>query len=326
MIRTVATVTFTFAALAICLGLSAAFGAGPLLVAGKPIALVGKPGKLDFMAYDLKRDRILATHTSAHHLVVIDAKAKQVLAAIEVGDAQGVAVDEEAGRYFAGTDDGKSVVLIDAVKFTIIGKIDVGAPVDAMVFDPKNHRLYAAADDGNQLWVIDPSQLKIVAKVAIPGVPEGLSYDLKLDRLFLNIKDKDLLVRINPETNAVEATWSTLPAKSPHGLVLDRERSRAYVAGRNSQLVSIDLSSGNHLSSTSIGEGNDQIAFDSKSQRLYSACKNKISVTQVSDSGLKPLGDEPIPKGAHSVAFSDVSQTIWITYSDASKSYALPLK
>ena len=310
---------------AICLqGLSLALAADSLL-AEKPID-VGSSGKFDFMTTDISQSRVLAAHRDAKTLEIIDLKTGQPLKAVEVGHAQGIAVDSQGHRYFLGNETEQSVVTVDSQTLKKTGEVKVDGPVDAIAFDDKNGMLYAAKDDGDYLWVIDMKTSKLVSKISIPGSPEVLEYDPVTDHLYLNIKNRNSVIRIDPTTNKVDATWPTAPATSPHGLVIDSKRGRMYTAGGNGKLVAIDLKTGKALSSADIATGVDQIAFDAEKQIIYSACKGFISVTKVTDSGLQADAKLPSPKGAHTLAVDSNTHGVWISYADADHSYVQKFK
>lgn len=296
------------------------------------VPLSGKAAKFDFMAADEDNHRILAAHKEAGTLEILDLKTGQVLAPISVGEAQGVAVDGKNHRYFTGNDGEHTVSVIDSQTLKKSKDIKVEDAVDAIAFDSAHGFIYAAEDDGKRLWVIDPSKASVVTTIKIPGSPEVLEYNARLDRVFLNIKDKDSVVVINPLSYKVEATWSTLPAKSPHGLALDIERSRLYIGGRNGKMVALDAKTGKVVSSADIVAGTDQIVFDAGLQLIYSASggghgnKPEISVTKTTDQGLIAQKGVASVAGAHTLALDVVSHDIWISAADAKQSFLQKFK
>ena len=160
------------------------------LTGEKPIALFGAAGKFDFMEVDPVLHRLLAAHPGAKRVELIDLTSKKPLQALEIGEAQGIAVDAVNARYFFGNDGEQSVVIFDSRKLKKIGEVKVDGPVDAVAYDSKNDRVYAAKDDGTLLWIIDPKALVLTGTVLLTGVPEVLQYDVETNALYLNIKDK----------------------------------------------------------------------------------------------------------------------------------------
>lgn len=286
-----------------------------------PLSIPGKVGRFDFMEMDPAEQRVLAAHKGAGNLVILDLKQGSLLPSIPVGHVQGIAVASGLETYVVGDEDEHKVVFINSKTLKKTGELAVDGPVDAVAFDAKNGMAYADEDDGSKVWVIDVKKKRLVTTITIPGVPEVAAYDSATDRIYQNIKNKDSVVVINPTTNTIEAQWSSLPAKSPHGLVIDSQSKRAFVAGGNGNLVGIDLTSGKVVSHVEIAPGTDQIAFDSESKNIYCASKGFISVVKSTDSGLESMGNVPDHAGAHTIAVDPSRHEAWISFADNKKSF-----
>jgi DNA-binding beta-propeller fold protein YncE len=282
--------------------------------------LPGTSGKFDFMEFDGVRGRILAAHGGAGTLLVFDVKNRSVVAEVPVGFGQGVAIDEKGNHYFVGDKVGKRIVVLNAETLAVTARISVPGPVDAIAFDSKRGVVYADEDDGTRVWVVDPKQKKIIATISISGKPEVVQYDAGTDRIYQAIQSKNEIAVIDPVKYTVEKTWSTLPAESPHGLVLDPIRGEVFTAGSNGVLVALDLKTGKLASSVSIAPSPDQIAFDRTTQTIYTASRGFISAVQNQLEGLRSLGNVESPKGAHTLAVDSVHGEVWVVFGDANTS------
>lgn len=291
------------------------------LVGDKPIEVPGKLGHFDFMNTDAENDRILAAHSGGGNLVLVDLKTGQLMNSIEVGDVQGVAIDAQSGVYILGDADEHKVVFVSAKTLKKLGEVKVSGPVDAVAFNPKKGFAYAGEDDGNRVWVIDVKKHKLVTTIPISGIPEFISYDPKTNRLYQNIKNKDSVAVIDPETNKVEAEWSTAPATGPHGLAINSNSGHLFIAGHNGKLIEIEIGTGKVISQVDIAPGTDQIAFDSSTKTIYCASKGFISAVKETDSGLKALENIPVTKGAHTLSVDPTRHDVWVSYADKSHSY-----
>ena len=308
------------AALSCALGLTAAaaFAQTPLK-AQPPLTVPGGPGGFDWMLVDQSQHRLYAAHGGTKTLVVLNLKTQEIRQ-INAGDVAGVAVDTPGGKVFTGGGDQKVVVLSNAT-LAKIGEIPVTGPVDDIKYDPKNDRVYADHDDGAEVWVINAKTDKLVGTVPIAGAPEAMVYDAETDRLYQNVKPADCVDVINPATGKVTAIWTTVPAHSPHGLVLDPVSGRLFSAGGNGILAVLDRRTGKVAASVAIAPGTDQIAFDPGTRRIYCAGRGFISVVQETASGVRLLGNVPSPKRAHTIAVDTATGAVWVSYSDAGGSY-----
>lgn len=276
--------------------------------------------RFDLMAVDKTQHRLLAAHSRAGTLTVVDLVHNRLEAEIPVGRSSGVAVDTRDGKYFVGTTKGVAVVNSKTLKKTNF--IQTPGPTDAMVFSPNNGKLFVGHDDGKELWVINARRDKVTGHIAIPGAPELMAIDPHAHRLYLNIKPRNEVIAINTVTDEIVSHWSSLPTKFPHGLALDVRHHRLYVAGHSHMVSVFSLPSGKQEKGIDIGPGHvDQIAFDSRAGRLYCPSSGRLVVVKVSGRSSTVLGSVPIPKGTHSVAVDPNSHWVWIAYADNNHSY-----
>jgi DNA-binding beta-propeller fold protein YncE len=272
------------------------------------------------MAVDEARRRLLAAHSQAGALTIIDLAADKLEREVPVGKSSGVAIDPQDGKYFVGTIEG--VAVVDRNTLDKTGFISTPGPTDAMVFDPHGDRLYVGHDDDGELWVVDPHHDKIIGRIAIPGAPELMAIDPQSHRLYVNIKPTNEVVAIDPGIGKVIAQWSTLPTDSPHGLALDLSDRRLYVAGHSRTVSVFALPAGEPVAGLDIGPGHvDQIAFDAFARRLYCPSSGRLVTVGIAADADTVLGSVAIPQGTHSVAVDPRTHRVWIAYADKDHSY-----
>lgn len=289
--------------------------AAPVLQAQSPIQLSAEPKRFDLLAVDPAQHRLLAAHSQAGTLSVVDTATNKPEREIAVGEKpSGVALDTQDGKYFVGTLTG--VTFIDSKTLEKSGFVATPGPTDAMVY--ADGKLYVGHDDGSELWVIDVKSAKLTGSIAIPGVPEIVDADGK--HLYQNIKDKNEVALIDVSTGKVTATWPTPATDAPHGLALDAAHARLYISGHSSKVTVLSTLDGKSLAPIDIGDGrSDQTALDTGTGRLYIPSSGRLVVVQTSDG--KVLGEAPIPKGCHSVAVDPSTHLVWIAYADDKASY-----
>lgn len=291
------------------------------LVATKKITLLNQPGHFDFMEIDGSHDRLLVAHTGTKSLVVIDLKKNLLLAKLQVGEVQGIAIDPINSQYILGCATEHKIVFVDSNTLKKTSEIKLTGPVDALSFDKKNNLVYAGEDDGKNIWVINARYKKLQKILPIPGVPEYVLFDSKTNRVFQNIKDQNLLTVIDPDKNKIENSFSTKPIVSPHGLAIDSDRGLLFIGGRNGRLGVFDIKSKTIIADLKIAEGTDQISFDSSDKIVYCASHGYISAIQEVTNGFNVLPDTKIPTGAHTLASDSSRHEVWISYSDKKNAY-----
>ena len=285
----------------------------PPLEARTPIQVSAEAKRFDLLAVDPGHHRLLAAHSQAGTLSIVDTTADKLEREIAVGDKpSGVAVDTADGKYFVGTLTG--VTFIDSKTLEKSGFVATPGPTDAMVY--AGGKLYVGHDDGSELWVIDVKSARLTGSIAIPGVPEIADADGK--RLYQNIKDKNEVVAIDLGTGKITATWPTPATDSPHGLALDAKAGRLYISGHSPKVTVLSLADGKSQPAIDIGDGrSDQTALDGN--RLYVPSSGRLVVVDTGDG--KVLGQVAIPQGCHSVAVDPATHLVWIAYADDKASY-----
>lgn len=285
-----------------------------------PIEVSETPKRFDLIAVDALHHRLLAAHSRAGTLTVVNLHTLKPIAEIPVGQSSGVAVDENDDRYFVGTRHGIAVVNLNTLRKT--GFIRTPGPADTMVLDSKDDQLYVGHDDGKELWVIDAHHQRIIDKIAIPGVPELMVIDARTHRLYLNIKTLDEVIAIDTTTNQIIHHWLTPKTHSPHGLAMDLRSQRLFVAGRSSTVSVFSLPSGQPLAGIHIGPGRvDQVAYDSNAHRLYCPSSGRLVVIGMGRDSGTVLTSVKIPETTHSVAVDPDTHWVWIAYADGKHSY-----
>lgn len=296
------------------------------LVGGQPIVIPGTKGGFDFLEVDGTKHRLLASHTGNGSLDVIDLADGKLVKSIPTGSAQGVAVDELAGKYYVSVSKQKKLAMIDRETLAVTGEVALSGPADALVFNPKNGCAYVGHDDEKEVWVVDVKSGKVAGSVAIAEGPEYVIYDAGSDRIFQNIKSNDTVAVIAPGTNTVTEAWSTKPAAKPHGLAMEAKTNRLFIAGTNGELAILDAKTGKVTGSAKIAPGVDQIAFDPGLRRVYCASSTGvISVVQITDAGASSLGDVKTAKGAKTLTVDIATHAVWTAYADGAAAYVLKL-
>ena len=297
--------------------------AAPLTVLPQAsIEMPGSKGRFDILRIDRKRHRLLAAHESDGTADYFDLASNKLITRVKVGAAVDNAVDSDSKYYYVSVQEEKRVAVLDAATLKEVHSIALDGPPDAILYEPKNNQVYVTHDDGTNLWVIDPASAKVVASVQIPGAPEFMDYDESADRIYLNIKTANTVAVIDPSTNKTIAQWPTAPATQPHGLALDGTHHRIFVAGANGKLSVLDTRTGKLVTSVNVTERVDQIAYDPKSQLLYCAGPNRMSVLRAGADSVTEAGDFATAPTARNVAVDAATGAVWSTYTDGKSSFA----
>jgi DNA-binding beta-propeller fold protein YncE len=304
------------------LGALAAVEAQPFLLPDRWIVVEDALGKYADLTVDEAGHRLLAAHVDDGTVDFFDLETHEILARVELGRVVGLASDARSGLYFASVEDSPHLALIDSHTFKTAGTINLPTNCGALLFSEKDRRIYLTSTEGQCLWVIDPATRRMVATIALSGGPAGLGGNFAAGKVYVTCRDRGQVAVINTRDNKVLAIWPTAPALAPHGIVLDLEHGRMFVAGENGMLVAMDLETGRVIASAPIVPQVGQVAFDSSLGLVYCAGPDWISVVQVSGTRLSPIDPIYTATTATNVAVDPRTHAVWSTFTDGEDSFA----
>jgi hypothetical protein len=245
----------------------------PATLAVTPIAGFSKLAKYDaghgqsVTSVDAGEGWLFATDRTALELVVVDAKAKKIVARVKLASAP------------------------DYVRF-------VPTTREIWVTEPGKQRIEVFA-----LSATTPPWPMHAAFIDTPGGPESLAVDARRGRVYTH-RWKNSTFAINVNIRSIDATWSAGCA-DPRGIWLDDARGFLLVGCEDGTATALDVAhKGRLLSTVKSGRGVDIIAYDAKRAHLYLPGDESatMAVIAVSDQGaLTILGVVPTVKGAHCV-------------------------
>jgi len=216
----------------------------------------------------------------------------------------GVLAVPELGRVYATATGANEVAVIDARTLKVLARVPVGTYPDGMAFDPDARKLYVSDEHGDTDTVIDTTSNKRIATIPLGGDVGNTDYDAASRRIYVNVQTTGELVAIDPGKDTVVARYSVPGCKSNHGLLLDDDHHRAYIACEdNAMLLVFDLKAHTAGQVLPIGDGPDVLAYDREQSFLYVAAESgTISMLAATADGLTKIGEGYLDKNAHIVA------------------------
>jgi DNA-binding beta-propeller fold protein YncE len=295
------------------------------LLAKPAITVPRAPGSFDYLNVDVDRHYLLAAHAGTKTLDVFKLDTGVLLKQILVGMSRGVVVDVKDRKFFVSTNDG-ILAVVDRDNLVLNDKVTLPGPGDALAFDPKNGTVYIDEGGGTHIFTVNARTNKPGPVVTIPEDPEFINYDPATDKIYQNIVSTNSVVVVDPATNSVIATWSTLPATAPHGQAIDSQTGRVFAVGTNGILVALDIKTGALVAQAQVAPRVDQIVFDPGTLRIYCASgTGVVSVVQETTAGLTALGDVVVPEHAHTLTVDPTLHNVWIAYGGTHDDFIMQL-
>ena len=199
----------------------------------------------DHGAFDPKTRRVFVAHTARDCVEVIDPDAQSHIATLP--GFKGVAgVVADNGLVLVTNRGAATAALVDAATLKTDDIFKTGLrPNGAVIVSRRGLAVVACIGDETEgptlhAFGLDDERRR---SIALPGRPRWCATDTAAGRLFLAIREPSMvLVAGLPDLNVL-ARWR-LPSGGAHGLDIDHDRGRLYVACDDGALVEIDAASG----------------------------------------------------------------------------------
>ena len=243
------------------------------LVLERTIPLAGVSGRIDHMAIDLARGRLLVAELGNGTVDAIDlVSGKPVHRLTGLRDPQGIGYAPAADVIAVTSAGDGSVHLFRGEDFAPLATIDLKDDADNIRLDPSSGRLVVGYG-GGALALIDPLTRSVVSRAKLAAHPEGFQIDPVAQRVFVNLPDAREIAVIDMTSGKQIATWR-VPGLSDN-FPMAREQSGSTVATvyrSPPRLVLLDVPTGAmRLTIESCGDADD-VFFDEKRKRIYVSC------------------------------------------------------
>jgi DNA-binding beta-propeller fold protein YncE len=271
------------------------------------ITLKGKPGNLDHLAIDAKRQRLFVANKANNTLDIIDLKRGKLLEQKPNQTAiQGIAYAPELDRIFVGLGSNGLCNVFDGGTYKILKTIKFKDDADNVRYNPVTRLVYVAHAE-KALGVIDARTFALKADIKLPAAAEGFQMETKRPRIYLNTPSPSQVVVIDTEKNEVVNAYPVKMAGGGHPLALDEASHRVFVGCREEPtIVVLDTETGKEIAGVPIPGEVDDLFLDAKRKRLYASCGEGYLVVLKREGAdhIEVLEKVPTAKGARTCLYA----------------------
>ena len=293
-------------ALAAAVGMHAQSGASTLKKV-KDYDLSGPPGKrFDYLTIDTDDDYLISAHLAANQTYVIDLHTDKVLATVtDTPGAEGVEYVPEFKKFYTSNAGDNTIGVVDMKQMKVVKKLKTESKPDGSTYAAPYHKLYVSDERGKAEAIVDVTKDEIIKTLHFDSETGMPQYDPVARKVYVNLQDINIFAVIDPSTDEVIGRYSVGRCKGNHGMTLDPEHHRAFLACEGNELMTVfDLDKNQPIAFLPMAGGPDVIKFDPGLKRIYVACSSgAISVFQMDDPDhYRKLEDFPVQKKVHSLA------------------------
>jgi DNA-binding beta-propeller fold protein YncE len=303
------------------LGLAAG-PAAPTLKKLTEFDLPGPPGKrFDYLTIDPDDHYLLSAHLAAGQMYVIDLRTNKIVATVtDTPGAEGVEYVPELKKAYTSNAYDNTIGVVDLRQMKVIKKIPTEAKPDGSAYAAPFHKLYVSDERGKAEAIVDVRTDTLVKTLHFHGETGMPQYDPVAKKVYVNLQDENIFAVIDPASDEVIGRYPVGRCKGNHGMTLDQEHHRAFLACEGNELMTVfDLDKHEAITFLPMASGPDVIKFDPGLKRIYVACSGgAISVFQMDDPDhYRKLEDFPVQKKVHSLAVDAETHRVYAPEQEA---------
>ncbi len=194
--------------------------------------LPGPPGKrFDYLTIDPDDHYLISAHLAAGQTYVIDLRTNKVVATIsDTPGAEGVEYVSELKKFYTSNAGDNTIGVVDLKQMKVIKKLKTEAKPDGSTYAVPFHKLYVSDERGKAEAIVDVTRDEIVKTLHFDSETGMPQYDAVARKVYVNLQDDNIFAVIDPATDEVVGRYSVGRCKGNHGMTLDPEHHRAFLA------------------------------------------------------------------------------------------------
>jgi DNA-binding beta-propeller fold protein YncE len=280
---------------------------GPTLKKVAEFDLPGPGGKrFDYLTIDHDDHYLLSAHLAAGQTYVIDLRTNKVVATVrDTPGVEGIEYVPELKKFYTSNAGDNTIGVVDLQQMKVIKKLRTEKKPDGSAYATPFHKLYVSDERGKAEAIVDVTKDEIVKTLHFDSETGMPQYDPVARKVYVNLQDQNIFAVIDPATDEIVGRYPVGRCKGNHGMTLDSENHRAFLACEGNNLLAVfDLDKHEPIAFLQLPDGVDVIKFDPGLRRVYAACySGAISVIHQDDPNhYRKIEDFKVQHAVHTLA------------------------
>ncbi|MGH6974618.1 MAG: YncE family protein [Stellaceae bacterium] len=289
--------TLVLAAVLLALTGAAAYPQQAPLALEAKIPLGAISGRIDHMAVDLARRRLIVAELGNDSVGVVDLARRVVLRTLTGFDEpQGVGFLAAADTIYVANGGDGSVRAFAAANFKPLRTITLDRDADNVRIDDSAALIYVGHGDGG-IAVINRVG-GVVADIALPAHPESFQLDAGARRIYVNLPDADQIAVIDVAAGKRTGAWAMQGVRGNFPMALERTMARIVIGTRRPPRLLAFAMDGKVAASAPLCGDADDIFIDAIRSRVYATCGEGVVDVFDAGAGIQRIGEVRTAPGA----------------------------
>jgi DNA-binding beta-propeller fold protein YncE len=269
--------------------------------------LPGPGGKrFDYLTIDSDDHYLLSAHLAAGQTYVIDIRNNKVVATVrDTPGAEGIEYVPELKKFYTSNAGDNTIGVVDLQQMKVIKKLRTEQKPDGSSYAAPFHKLYVSDERGKAEAIVDVTKDEIIKTLHFDSETGMPQYDPVARKVYVNLQDQNIFAIIDPATDEIVGRYPVGRCKGNHGMTLDPENHRAFLACEGNNLLTVfDLDKHEPIQFLQLPDGVDVIKFDPGLRRIYAACySGAIAVIHQDDPNrYRKIEDFKVQRAVHTLA------------------------
>ena len=290
---------------------------GPLRVM-RDLPLPGPANRFDYQSIDPASGRLYMSHMNAGRVVVFDLDSSRVIAEVNgTPRVTGIRAVPAHHTVYASAAGNHEVAAIDEHTLKVVARIGGIRFPDGIAYAPVEHKVFVSDESGGADVVIDATTNTKRSTIALGGEAGNTHYDSVSHCILVAVQTRNQLVAIDPASEKIVARYELPGSDHPHGFTIDEPGRLAFISCEgNGKLLVVDLRTMKVLSTHTVGDDPDVLAWDPTWRRLYVAAESGVLSAFVADGPVLHVVGEIKAPHAHTVSVDPRTHRVYLPLED----------
>ena len=260
----------------------------------------------------LESGHVFVANTAAGTVEVIDGEHLHYLTTIpDCPEASGVLCAQEDALIFAAARGAGKLLVIDPTTNAVLRTVAVGQRPNGLAWDPRLKHLLVADVQDNTARLVDPLVERVISETFLPGRPRWAVYQSSRDCFLVNMREPAKVAVLSASSFELIDQFP-VSGVGPHGLDLDQDSHRAFIACDGGSVVVLDTSNGLELAQISIAGAPDAIWHNHYTRRLYVAIEDPGVIDVINTATMTVEEQITTEAGGHTTAYDARRQRLYV--------------
>jgi DNA-binding beta-propeller fold protein YncE len=201
----------------------------------KKIAAFDLPGpagkRFDYLTIDDDDQYLISAHLAAGQTYVIDLRTNRVVAVVtDTPGVEGMEYVPELKKFYTSNAHDDTIGVVDLKQMKVIKKLKTESKPDGSTYAAPFHKLYVSDERGKAEAIVDVQKDEIVGTLHFDSETGMPQYDPVARKVYVNLQVQNIFAVIDLATDKVVGRYSVGQCKGNHGMALDPEHHRAFLA------------------------------------------------------------------------------------------------